>query len=637
MIHNFNINKFFKILGLFVGFLFIGCSSPEKTKFTEIPLKDFFKVPIASQFRISPNGQKIASLRPYKNRMNLFVSDFDKSNWKPFTTYKDRGIQIVGWKGNEIVLFTRDFGGNENFHLFSANITSGSVKDLTPNPEERAFVVNTLEDVSDTNVYVSSNRRLKTVSDIYEVNVFTGEEKMILQNPGKQTEWVIDHKGQIRIAMESDGVNKTYFYRKNNDQAFKKIKTYSFKETVNPVFFDFENKDVYAMTNVDSDKVIAVLMNPENFKTSKKVYFNDSYDVDDLTLSKQKKELIQASYTDWKFRRTIFSKYYRDIFEDIENKIPNKEIHLTSSSKDETLFTVHVASDRTRGMYYTYDVKTKNLQFLMNPSPWIDEEKMAFVKPIKYKSRDGLNIEGYLTLPPGKENMKGLPLVVNPHGGPWYRDSWGYNPEIQFLANRGYAILQMNFRGSTGYGKKFWEASFKQWGQKMQDDITDGVNWAIDQQIADKNNICIYGGSYGGYATLAGVTYTPDLYKCGVDYVGVSNLFTFQATIPPYWEPFKKMLYEMVGHPEKDKDMLTKFSPVFHADKIKAALFVAQGANDPRVKKSESDQIVKALKDKGIDVPYMVKDNEGHGFHNQENQFDFYTVMEAFLNKHIKK
>lgn len=617
--------------------LALGCSNTSKTINGEIPLKDFFKVPIASQFRISPNGQKIAALRPYKDRMNLYVADFGKDNWKPVTTYKDRGVHIIGWKGNDVIIFTRDFGGNENFHLFTANIKSGGIKDLTPNPEERASIVSDLDNISETNIYYESNRRLKTVSDVYSVNVFTGEEKMILENPGKHSSWVIDHKGQIRIAVETDGVNNTFYYRLEDSKPFKKVKTYNFKETVSPAFFDFENKNVYALTNLGADKVMVVLLNPENFRTLKKIYSNDNYDISGLTYSTAKKEIVQASYVDWKLRRNFFSEYYKEIFKDIETKIPNKDIQLTSYNKEETVFTVYAGSDRSRGMYYTYDAKTKDLKFLMNPSPWIDENKMAAMKPIQYKSRDGLNIEGYLTLPLGKENEKGLPLIVNPHGGPWHRDDWGYSPDIQFLANRGYAVLQMNFRGSTGYGKKFWQASFKQWGQKMQDDITDGVNWAVEQGIADKNNICIYGASYGGYATLAGVTFTPDLYKCGVDYVGVSNLFTFQETIPPYWEPYKKMLYEMVGHPEKDKELLKKYSPVFHADKIKAALFVAQGANDPRVKKSESDQIVKALKDKGIDVPYMVKDNEGHGFHNQENQFDFYSQMEAFLDKHIKK
>jgi dipeptidyl aminopeptidase/acylaminoacyl peptidase len=257
------------------------------------------------------------------------------------------------------------------------------------------------------------------------------------------------------------------------------------------------------------------------------------------------------------------------------------------------------------------------------------------MKPIQYQSRDALTIHGYLTLPLGRA-PKNLPVVINPHGGPWARDTWGFNPEVQFLANRGYAVLQMNFRGSTGYGRKFWEASFKQWGQKMQDDITDGVQWLIKQGIADPKRIAIYGGSYGGYATLAGVTFTPDLYAAAVDYVGVANMFTFMKTIPPYWKPFLDMFHEMVGDPEKDKAMMEAVSPVMHAEKIKTPLLIAQGAHDPRVNKAESDQMVEALKKRGVDVEYMVKDNEGHGFHNEENRFDFYGAMEKFLDRHLR-
>ena len=230
---------------------------------------------------------------------------------------------------------------------------------------------------------------------------------------------------------------------------------------------------------------------------------------------------------------------------------------------------------------------------------------------------------------------KNLPIVINPHGGPWVRDNWGYNPEVQLLASRGYAVLQMNYRGSTGYGRNFWEMSFKQWGKTMQDDITDGVEWLIKKGIADPQKVAIYGGSYGGYATLAGVTFTPDLYTCAIDYVGVSNLFTFLTTIPPYWKPYLDMMHEMVGHPERDEEYMTASSPALHVDKIKTPLFVIQGANDPRVNIDESDQIVRSLRSRNIDVPYMVKYDEGHGFHNEENRFEVYKAMLGFLGKYL--
>jgi dipeptidyl aminopeptidase/acylaminoacyl peptidase len=238
-------------------------------------------------------------------------------------------------------------------------------------------------------------------------------------------------------------------------------------------------------------------------------------------------------------------------------------------------------------------------------------------------------------LPKGRI-AKNLPIVVHPHGGPWVRDNWGFNPEVQFLANRGFGVLQMNYRGSTGYGRKFWEASFRQWGLSMQDDIADGVKWLVDQGIADPKKVAIYGGSYGGYAVLEGLTKTPDLYAAGVDYVGVSNLFTFMKTVPPYWKPFLEMMYEMVGNPEKDKALFEANSPALNADRIKAPLFVAQGAKDPRVNINESNQIVEALKKHGVAVEYMIKEDEGHGFHNEENRFSFYEAMEKFLTQHLQ-
>ncbi len=333
----------------------------------------------------------------------------------------------------------------------------------------------------------------------------------------------------------------------------------------------------------------------------------------------------------------FFDDEYEQIYNKLSSKLPDYEITITSKNLNEDIFIIRTYSDKTRGAYYIYDVSNDELKKLADLSPWLDEEKMANQLPIQFTSRDGLTINGYLTLPAGKtiDNAENLPVIVNVHGGPWARDSWGFNPEIQFLANRGYAILQINFRGSTGYGKEFWQASFKQWGLTMQDDITDGTQWLIDEGIADPKKIAIYGGSYGGYATLMGIVKEPDLYCCAIDYVGVSNMFTFMKTIPPYWEPMLDMMYEMVGNPEEDSILLRQVSPVFHVDKIKVPLFIAQGANDPRVNIDESDQIVEALKNRDVDVQYLVKEDEGHGFHNEENRFDFYRTMDEFLTKYM--
>lgn len=628
------------LLVVALAFSLSSCSlfqtKPQDGTAPKISLKDFFKNSEIRSIRISPDGKKVAALMPYRDRMNVHVRDINSTSWKRLTDATDRDINNLFWKGNESIIYSRDFGGDENFHVFSVNLKTFKSKDLTPFKETVARIVHTLEDVSDNELLVALNKRNKRIFDIYRLNVVTGQMREILRNPGNHSSWVTDHNGSIRMAVTTDGVNNTIYYRKNDQAPFKKVITTSFKESLDPIYFDSKNKYVYALSNLKSNTSRVVLINPKNARVLRTIYSNKNYDISGLEYSQKLNKLISSSYIDTKYRVKFFDEYYKGIYQNIKKNVGDKQVYLTSSNKEEDLFSVYVTSDRLRGVYYLYNAKTKNLQRLANPTPWLEESDMAQMTPIKFTSRDGLTIEGYLTIPKGMENKKDLPLVVNPHGGPWARDVWGYNPEVQFLANRGYAVLQINFRGSTGFGRKFWEASFKQWGNKMQNDITDGVNWVIKKGLVDKNRVCIYGGSYGGYATLAGLTYTPNLYKCGVDYVGVSNLFTFMETIPPYWKQYLKMLHEMVGHPVKDKAMLTKYSPALNVEKIKSPLFIAQGAKDPRVKKSESDQMVEALKKRGIEVPYLVKDNEGHGFRNQENRFEFYSKMEKFLAKNIK-
>ena len=387
-------------------------------------------------------------------------------------------------------------------------------------------------------------------------------------------------------------------------------------------------------SNIGRDKSAIVVFDPVKKEELVEIFEHPDVDVDNLHYSKKRKVLTAVSFLTEKRAYKFLDRERKGLQISLERKLPGYEIVITGQNKDEDKILAIAYSDKSRGAYYFYNKNTGEFFKIADVSSWIDEKLMARMKPVKYVSRDGLVIHGYLTLP-NDYDAKNLPTVINPHGGPWMRDAWGFNPEVQFLANRGYAVLQINFRGSSGYGRKFWQAGFKQWGKKMQDDISDGVDWLVKCGISDPDRIGIYGGSYGGYAVLAGLTFTPDIYACGVDYVGISNLFTFMKSIPPYWKPYVDMFHEMVGHPDEDKQLLTETSPVFHVDKIKVPLLIAQGANDPRVAKSESDQIVDALKNRGIDVPYIVKDNEGHGFHNEENKFDFYSEMEEFLGKYL--
>ena len=604
-----------------------------ETKAPLIPMEDFFRNPEKSSFNISPNGKHIAYMKPWKTRMNVFVMDMNTKKETRLTSFEERGVYGYAWLTDKRIGYIKDDGGNENMHFYAIDIDASNEIDLTPFENVQARIIDDLE--NDPNyIIIGLNKRNPQIHDPYRINVNDGKMEMIAENPGNISGWMTDHDGKLRIAITSDGVNTSILHRASESDKFKSILTTDFKVSVSPLFFTFDNKNLYVASNRGRDKSGIFKFDVNNAEEGELIFEHDEVDVSGLIYSRKRKVITGVSYTVAKSEMVFFDTWRENIQEKLEEKLPGYEVGITSFSKDETKAVVVSYSDKSRGTYYYYDVEKNQLAELGEISPWLNENNMAEMKPIKYQSRDGLTIHGYLTLPKGS-NGKNLPVVVNPHGGPWARDTWGYRSEIQFLANRGFAVFQMNFRGSTGYGREFWERSFKEWGKSMQDDITDGVNWLIDEGIADPKRIAIYGASYGGYATLAGLTFTPDLYACGVDYVGVSSLFTFMESIPPYWELYRTMLYEMVGHPEKDKDLLSSASPLLHIDKIKVPLFIAQGANDQRVKKSESDQIVEALQKAGVDVPYMVKDDEGHGFYNEENQFDFYRAMEKFLNKHM--
>lgn len=619
---------------IFVNYKKVAFKDNDDTGVKEISVEDFMKNPGDFGYQLSPDGNYISYTSAWESRSNVFVKKMnDDSEPIRVTSSKDRDIAGSFWKDNQI-LYVKDNGGDENFHIYSSSFNGQEEKDLTPYPKVTVQLVSGLQDVKDE-ILIMMNKENPTVFDVYKLNIKTGITTHVAKNPGNIVSWLADQDGKIRIAVESDGIESTVLYRDTEEEDFKPFINTKAGDSISPIAFSKDNQSIYALSNKDRDKVELVKL---DLKANEEViYSNPQVDVTGAVYDSSQGKMLYSLFVTDKVHYSFFDKEFEQLFNHLKEKlnVSESELMINDSNKEMTKFIVSVSSDKLYGTYYYYDSTTDELEKLADLSSWLKSDDLADMHPISYKSRDGLTIHGYLTLPKNKK-PDNLPLIVNPHGGPWARDMWGFNPEVQLLANRGYAVLQVNFRSSAGYGKEFLDAGNKQWGLKIQDDITDGVQWAIDQGIADSERIGIYGASFGGYATLAGITFTPDLYAAAVDYVGVSNIFTLLETIPPYWETMRNDLYKKVGHPIEDKELLEAVSPVFHVDKIKTPLFVAQGANDPRVNKAESDQIVEALRARGIDVEYMLKENEGHGFHNEENRIEFYNAMIKFLDNHLK-
>ncbi|MDY0152734.1 MAG: prolyl oligopeptidase family serine peptidase, partial [Candidatus Cloacimonas sp.] len=517
-----------------------------------IPLEDFFRNPEKSDVQISPGGDYLSWMEPYNTRMNVFVKNLKTNEIKRVTEATERSIYGYFWGGKERIVYVDDKGGDENIHLYGVTWDGSNPIDLTPYDNVKCDIIDVLEDDNE-HILFSMNKRDPEVFDIFRLNIITGEMNLIAENPGNIAAWITDHDGKLRLAYTTDGVNNSILYRETEENPWKEIAQYDFRESAQPLFFTMDNKALYVASNVGRDKAAIFEFDLHTGKEGKLIYEHEQVDVYNLLYSKKRKVVTGVSFETDKTNYHFFDDYRKKIQDFVHEQLPGMDTYLSSYNLDETMYIVRTTTDRTRGSYYLLDLNTWKLTKLFDLSPWLNADELCEMKPVEYTSRDGIQINGYLTLPLDKE-AKNMPIVINPHGGPWYRDSWGFNSEVQFLANRGYAVLQMNFRGSTGYGKEFWMKSFKQWGLSMQDDITDGVNWLIEQGIADPQRIAIYGGSYGGYATLMGIVKTPDLYAAAVDYVGISSMFTWLDSFPAYWLPMQKMIFEMVGVPEEERN-----------------------------------------------------------------------------------
>jgi dipeptidyl aminopeptidase/acylaminoacyl peptidase len=608
----------------------------------------FFGNPELAGAQISPDGKYISFMKPWKDTRNLWV----KKTGEPYaaarlvTADPKRPIPGYFWTADsKYILFVQDKDGDENFNVHAvdpaarpeAGKDAPPARNLTDAKGARAFVYSTPKSDPDT-IYVGLNDRDAAWHDVYKVKVSTGERTLLRKNTERISGWVFDRQGQLRLATRTADNGDTEILRVD-EAGFTKVYSCSVFESCDPDRFHKDGKRVYLQTNKgEVDLLRLVLFDPATgheevveSDPEKRVDFGQAF------FSEATDELVATSYEDERVRYYFRDHGVESDYRLLGQKLPNKDLSVGSSTADDQVWFVTATSDTDPGARYLFDRKTKALTLQYKVRERIPRQHMASMKAIRYKSSDGLEIPAFLTLPKGV-TARGLPLVVLPHGGPWARDSWGFGNLNQFLANRGYAVLQPNFRSSTGYGKKFLNAGNKQWGDLMQDDITWGVKHLVAEGIADPKRVGIMGGSYGGYATLAGVAFTPDLYAAGVSIVGPSNLITLLDSIPPYWEAGRVIFYERMGNPKdpEGKKQLERQSPLNSAQKIKTPLLVAQGANDPRVKKAESEQIVIALRDRGFPVEYILAPDEGHGFARPVNSMALFAASEAFFAKHLK-
>ncbi|MGD9573770.1 MAG: alpha/beta fold hydrolase [Thermoleophilia bacterium] len=604
-----------------------------------IPLRHFFDNPERALARISPDGRRLSWLAPVDGVLNVWVRDVDGGEAVAVTDDRDRGIRSYMWSRDATrILYGQDVGGDENSHVLAVDVDGdgrGRTRDLTPYPGVRAGLIAAPRSTP-RHVIVSMNLRDRTLFDPYRLTLATGRIELLAENPGNVIGWLADRDGRLRAARAQtpDG-DYEVLWRDDEDGEFRVVATYANEDGGHPFSFTPDGSRLWVGSARGGDLLRLVELDPAD-GSERDIDGDEEADLSGPVISDKTGELMGAVYLR---DRVVMHAFDADLARDWERvrALHPGDPHITGQDADETMWTVAFDDDRDPGATFIFRRDTGEAELLYRSRPWLDPATLAPMTPVVITSRDGLPLHSYLTLPLDAE-PRGLPAVLVVHGGPWARDAWGYDPQAQLLANRGYAVLQVNYRGSTGFGKSFTHAAEKEFAGKMHDDLIDGVGWLVAEGIADPSRVAIYGGSYGGYAALVGATFTPGVFAAAISVVGPSSLVTLVRSFPPYWRPLlASTWFRYVGDPD-DPDQLADLearSPLNKVDEIVAPLLVIQGANDPRVTKAESDQIVEALRARGVDVEYMVKDDEGHGFVKPENRLEMFAAVEKFLARHL--
>ncbi|MBI4502776.1 MAG: S9 family peptidase [Gemmatimonadetes bacterium] len=600
-----------------------------------IPREVLFGNPERASPQISPDGSMMTYLAPVDGVLNVWAGSTGGGDYRPITHDRDRGIRTYFW-GHDggHVLYLQDAGGDENWRLYAVDVTSGATRELTPFENVQVQVVGHDKHFPHE-ILIGMNRDDPRLHDVYHVDLRSGVLTIAAKNPGNVIGWLMDHALQVRAAMAArpDG-GFDLLVRERAQSDWRDLISWSADDSLNsaPLGFSADGKSLYLEDSREANSARLVQLEIATGKTQV-IAADPEYDVDAIMEHPDTHEIQMVAFIRERREWTVLDPSIRaDV--DAVRKLHQGDFAIYDRTHADDVWLAGFDLDTGPAAYYAFDRPTRAGRFLFFNRPALSGYTLAPMEPIRFAARDGLTVHGYATFPPGA-GRRSLPTVLNVHGGPWARDMWGYDPEAQWLANRGYLCLQVNYRGSTGYGKRFLNAGDREWGGKMHDDLVDAVRWATAQRFADPARVAIYGGSYGGYAALVGAAFTPELFRCAVDIVGPSNLLTFIDTIPPYWSAYLSMMHRRVGHPEKDRELLLSRSPLNAVERIRIPLLIAQGANDPRVKQSESEQIVAALKAKRIDHEYLLFPDEGHGFAKPENRLTFYRAAERFLARHL--
>ncbi len=617
--------------------LVLGAASSLQAELPPLISRDvLFGNPERTSPALSPDGTRLAWLAPDTNNvLQVWVKTVGKEDDKIVTADKRRGIRQYFWaKNNRTLLYLQDSDGDENFHIYGVDLAAGNVRDFTPFQGVRATVTDLNPDFPDE-LLVALNLRDRALFDVFRLNLKNGALDLDTQNPGDVADWATDAKFRVRLAQVTPPEGGTEIrLRPDEKSPWKTFLKVGPEEILEPLSFTSDGQSLYLKSSIGRDTAAVVEKNIQT-GAEKVLASSDEVDAGNAVIHPKRYVLEAVSFSPGRMNWRVIDPAVKDDFAGL-TKVNDGDFFIANRTEADDIWLVGFQSDRAPGRYYKWDRKAKQGTLLFTTRPKLEGLALAPMKPVVVKARDGLTIHSYLTLPIGVPATN-LPMVLFPHGGPWARDEWGFNGYAQWLANRGYAVLQPNFRGSTGYGKKHLNAGNKQWGLKMHDDLIDCVDWAVKEKIADPKKVGIMGGSYGGYCALAALTFSPEVFACSVDIVGPSNLKTLIGTIPPYWKPIRAEFDVRMGNVDdpKDAELIQRASPLNFADKIVRPLLIGQGANDPRVKQAESEQIVAAIQKNGGKVIYVVYPDEGHGFARPENRTDFNARAEGFLARHL--